>query len=86
MDGGCHGRAAGVGASRMALSVGEDQGASPRTTVEHPLVDAEMLTQHFHIGQQMISRVARHVDIGVGGVRSALAATALSTPQSHVGE
>ena len=64
-------------ALRIPLRVGEDQRRAPRAAVEEPPLDAEVLAQPLHVGDQVVGRVGGHVDGGVARVREAAAAATL---------
>ena len=61
----------------VPLGVGEDQRRPPRAAVEEPPLDAEVLAQPLHVGDEVVGRVRRHVDRGVARVREAAAAATL---------
>ena len=50
---------------------------APRSSPQQPPLDAEVLTQPLHVGDQVGRRVRREVDDGFGGVRRAASALAL---------
>lgn len=59
------------------MCLGENQGRSPRTTVQQPPVDAEILAEQFHIGKEVLGGVVGHIDRRIRRVRQALPAPSL---------
>jgi hypothetical protein len=64
-------------ALRMALGVRERERRAPRAAVEQPPLDAEVLAQALHVGDEVVGRVDRHVGRRVARVRRAATAAAL---------
>src|ERR1700683_863690 len=69
---------------RITLRVDERERGPPRTTGYQPAVDAQMLAESLHIGDQVVSSVVPHAGRGVTRVRCAPSAAALIEQDSPV--
>jgi hypothetical protein len=61
----------------VALSVGEDQRRAPGAAVKEPALDAQVLAQPLHVGDEVVCGVVIEADSRVGGMRTALTTATL---------